>query len=797
MEHLLRDRQRGEGSVQMRSLGLFAFALVFTCSAALVASPDERLQFADGLYARGLYDLALKEYESFLREAPEGHAKADVAHFRLGECFRRAGNASGADKEFRLVFVKFPESEFRFRAGFRRAEIFMEAKQPEEAADLFRAVIDAGPPAEIESASRYYLANALFRTEKRDEAMTVYRDLVGRFSDSEFASYALLKLGELHAESRQGETADAARNRNAEALAFYTRASASPASPRVGAEALFQMAELHFRQGEFDKSARAFRALMTKYPEDRRVVEGRLKAAWSAHNAGMYADSLKYAEAGLEREAGTGVAEWLYLKGNCERQLMKNDAAVGTYTELLNKHSGSRFENAARYELALTLHKMGRFRDALRAMSSVEADSELRKDMYWLRAEAHAALKEHDEAVQYYRLLVRDFPESDVAGDAAYRLAHHLQSKGEYKEASKYYNRVASWFTDTPLAPQALFASGFCLAEAGMHAEAARDWSLLLDKYAGSKFAEEALYQRAMCEVRLDRGDAAAASLRDLLKRFPNTDYAPDVHYWLGMFHWKAEALRDAEESFRRTIAARPRKELERESTFQLAHVLRERKKLDEAAELFQSLLATPLRRRLPGSLLRWLSEYAYDKNRPADADRAAGVLVELMREPAWQQIGFVLSGRALLAQDKKGEAREAYRKALEADVRTTLGPEAALRLGDLALEAREYDEAARRFAAAARWSDDESMPGARAHSYAGLGKAEVARTNLQSAARYFMSVAILYDDPEVVPECLYAAAGAFGKLGREADRRKALTELSERYPDSAHAKKALRESTE
>ena len=47
------------------------------------------------------------------------------------------------------------------------------------------------------------------------------------------------------------------------------------------------------------------------------------------------------------------------------------------------------------------------------------------------------------------------------------------------------------------------------------------------------------------------------------------------------------------------------------------------------------------------------------------------------------------------------------------------------------------------------------------------------------------MSVAVLFDDPSLVPECLREAADAFGQLGRREDHDKALRELLERYPES------------
>jgi TolA-binding protein len=72
-----------------------------------------------------------------------------------------------------------------------------------------------------------------------------------------------------------------------------------------------------------------------------------------------------------------------------------------------------------------------------------------------------------------------------------------------------------------------------------------------------------------------------------------------------------------------------------------------------------------------------------------------------------------------------------------------------------------------------------------RAKSYYGLGQVAAGREQWEQAARYYMSVAVLFDDPQLTPECLFRAAEAFGKIGREEDRTKALEELKTRYPDS------------
>ena len=98
---------------------LAASLLLVFCSVAGALDEEERLQFADGLYSRGMHELSLKEYEAFLRNFPASK-KMDIVHFRLGECNRSLGKFEAAEKEYDIVFNN-PASEYRFKAGFKRA----------------------------------------------------------------------------------------------------------------------------------------------------------------------------------------------------------------------------------------------------------------------------------------------------------------------------------------------------------------------------------------------------------------------------------------------------------------------------------------------------------------------------------------------------------------------------------------------------------------------------------------------------------------------------------------------------
>ena len=134
--------------------------------------------------------------------------------------------------------------------------------------------------------------------------------------------------------------------------------------------------------------------------------------------------------------------------------------------------------------------------------------------------------------------------------------------------------------------------------------------------------------------------------------------------------------------------------------------------------------------------------------------------------------------------------AENAFRKALEVKANTGFAAEAAIRLGDITFKAANFEEAVKNYEKAARLAADESMLGVRARAYAGLGRSSKGKGDLENAARYFMSVAILYDDADLASECLYEAADAFAKVGKKDEGSRAVKELLDRYPQSAWAKK-------
>ena len=126
------------------------------------------------------------------------------------------------------------------------------------------------------------------------------------------------------------------------------------------------------------------------------------------------------------------------------------------------------------------------------------------------------------------------------------------------------------------------------------------------------------------------------------------------------------------------------------------------------------------------------------------DANSAVNHYLEQATDPAERAQGFLVLSNAQLGAKDLDPATKSAEQALELQPEGRLNAEARMLIGDI----------------------------------------ESARGNYENAARSYMSVALLYEDPEVTPRALQHAYEAFQKAGNEPQATKTLSELKTRFPN-------------
>lgn len=765
-----------------RGVRLRRLLLAVVCGCAPLLAPadtidaaDRRL-LADALYAREMHEQAMREYA--VLAADPAVAERETVLFRLAESCRRLKRNTDAEAAYARLAAEFPKGRFFTQAQLQRALLAAEGKRFADAVALLTPLAEnAAVPADLAPALLQTLADALERGGDAAGALARYGQLRTRFPQSEYAAPAAIK--QAYAEAQTGR-----RTRAAE---LYREAATLAKTPRVAAEARFQLGQTLAADGQAKAAAQAFADLRQHHPGDPRLRDAARAAAWACHDAGDYEGALAWipADGGAdaEREA------FLYIRANCERQRGRLAEAAEAYRAFLRACPGSPRLPRARYELLLTLFRAGRHAELLEAAEGLQPEAAWAADVAWMRAEAAAALKQGERAAALYREVGEKHPQSPFAGDAWIRAGWLLHDREAWREAAQAFQTVVARHPQHPQAAQALYAAGVCLARGGDAEGALASWKTLDERFPKYEGLDEARFQTAMEWLRLKRDAEAVAAFDRLLAAHPGSKRRAEGHYWRGVLRRQRDDAVGAVADFREAVAGDAPAEIAREARLALGGLLLQQDDEAGAATAFQPLLEGAARDALPPDRLAWLAEFQFARGALAEAETAARALAARDAGAAWAQTGWALLGRVLRARKKGDEAIDAYTRAADQAAETRHLPEALLRLGELLADAGKIDQAEQRLRETVAKTSAPEWQGIRAHAYAALGRCAEARGQNEEALRYFLSVALLYDDPALVPMALDKAAALHLALGRIGDSEKIGRELVDRYPGSAQAK--------
>src|SRR5437867_1629587 len=187
---------------------------------------DQRqLEYANGLFTRKLYDLAIPEYQKYLDDYPGRPGRAN-AYFSLGECYRNLNRVSSARTNLQKVLNDYGDSEFAGPAAYALAEMAFADKDYATALPLFhRSAAKSKEPA-VALSARYFEARCLEALGRKDEAADIYVQVAEAGNQNPYREDARVTAA----------TIFAARGKKLEALKQYEALANEAQKPALKAE---------------------------------------------------------------------------------------------------------------------------------------------------------------------------------------------------------------------------------------------------------------------------------------------------------------------------------------------------------------------------------------------------------------------------------------------------------------------------------------------------------------------------------------------------------------------------------
>lgn len=201
--------------------------------------------------------------------------------------------------------------------------------------------------------------------------------------------------------------------------------------------------------------------------------------------------------------------------------------------------------NAQEYQTAVTLY----FKLVKEHPSSSRADDAL----YWAGVTQFLYLGETDKALQTLRLLLKTYPNRDMAPAAQWYIAQIYElGYSEYGKAIEEYRKAAG--------------------------------------YANREIREKSLYSLAECLFRTGKIEEARDSWTRQITEFPNGPQARLAYFRLGTAAFSKGDLDSAEQFYRKALERNADKELKIKATFALAECFELGDKLKEALSLYKEI---------------------------------------------------------------------------------------------------------------------------------------------------------------------------------------------------------------
>src|SRR5213595_4265149 len=745
---------------------------------------DQRqLEYANGLFTRKLYDLAIPEYQKYLDDYPGRPGRAN-AYFSLGECYRNLHRDSSARTNLQKVLTEYGDSEFAGPAAYALAEIAFADKDYATALPLFHRSAGKSKEPAVALSARYFEARCLEALGKKDEAADIYSQVAEAPNPNPYREDSRVTAA----------TIFAARGKKLDALKQYEALANEAQKPALKAECavrggLIALELVQADKGKPDKLMIDRAAAL--FQKGRTLPEaGKFRALAQVGFRRLQYQTGQYAQlvAEYKKEQGNlpeaAQAEVLLLAANSERQLGHSKEAETLYGQIIKRYPDREEAKDAAYQRLINVYNSdpSALVSAVDEFLATSPTNERADQAKLLKAEALYKQQNCAEAVPIYEELRASQLSAKLRSEAAYKLALcHAQAKNipGIIEAFTYYMQT---FPDDPQVPAALAQRALAYEQDKNYAAAIADLNTILTKYPKTHEREAALQLKALILGQQENIKSMVETFRQLLREFPKSSVAAQAQYYIGKAAFESKDYKAA------LTALNAARQLNKGQYYNLASLrlilcqfhLKARPALTKEVNNF---MANSPSTNVPPEVLEWLGIGYYNEKNFQAAEKYLSALRKIDNPGSVKPDFLFYLGDAATKLKNLPEAEDAFGKYLQTAKDPAGKAKVLLALGSVKISAHKPDEA-QKVAEEIMTLQPEGRVNAEARLLA--GEVQLERRNFDDAAKAFKGVALLYDDPAITPRALDKAALAFRQAGKADEADRLSRELHERYPNYA-----------
>lgn len=624
---------------------------------------------------------------------PEDEFKLAVAHYK-------AKRHQSAAEAFERYLVSAPNDATnrptaRFFLGL--SEVGLEKYEP--ARKTFREFLNENPKHEYVADARYQVAWCSYLLGEREAAIRDFVSFLNNHEKHPNAEWALVYLGDAQLQLERAE--DAAKS--------FRRSLAEFPKGAMAEDARMGLARTYELQKDFENAITEYRTVADD-PRAGRREEARFALAGRLYDLKQYEESAKEYDAFATQFGDGKLAPSARLNAGYAYFEMKDyDRAIARFDAAAESPESA---GTARYWSALASREQGQYDNAARKFAAAFEASEKSPEapaILYQWADAEFLLGRFEKAAELFARVSENWPEDEIADEALHEAGNAALRSGDVNAAIQHVSTFAKRYgTEGPLAFRQQMLIGRIELARGKPDDltnAEKRLRIVVEK-AEKLEDEEATLEHARYELgrarfRLEDYTGVNEALAPLLETLKKTGGpSPYIEAFVlqSTAQLELENYEAADEAAADYLAVEPNDTQSARATANRALARAHLGMQEAAAEQLASLDRLDTETDLPLRTRFAIAEIAYD-----DGEFAA--------------------------------ARDAYSKVLEAAGDGSVAPLALTGLGWSEYELRNYDEAAKQFAAfVERYGDDPKL-GPESHYMVGKALEDAGKPKEAAAA--------------------------------------------------------------
>lgn len=743
----------------------------------------EQIDFANGLFRREMYAMAVEEYRKYLGLFEKGKY-VNEASFGVAECLFFQESYAEAVEAYKNLLENYPEYDKAMIAYLRLGQAHFFIGQYDDTFNALSHVDHATISPDLLPTLDFYLGNAQYKRKENENALQFLTQVIENKTQNPFAVRAYLLQGDIYVEDADYD----------QAIKQYKGAHERGENVKIKSLSLYKIGEAEFAAGRYKESAETFQGLTQQYPKQEIVNDAFINLLASHYNLGdleKVITSFTEYEKAVQKDA-QGFAAY-YLTANAHINTLKFDEALKILDRSLRLSQLTETDKTrALVKKAECFIKTKKYKKALAVIhDQLKSPATSQDRLLFLEGESYYGLGKFEKALAAYKQVSEKYPDSLLADEASWAQALTYKALGDNENALPLMVEYFKTGANKENRATALYNAILLKIKNTQNESAITHVKNYLEEFPYGEHYEQMLFLLGSLYQKTKQYKNTDVTLNRYIEEFSDSTRLPEVYFLLGYSRQLSGQLEAAIEAYQ-SVAPDPGNKFYYSALKNLAYVYLNQADNEKAVEVFRRIIEEFDEHDLSIDTLLWMGERYLEKANYNDILLTLNAIKDQPKEP---------DARAAVAYYKAEALRltEVYKNAVKQyDLSISLRPDgsyaSASRVGKaLSLAAvKNFKPAIVEYQTVIESHPEDHTAVLRARF--GLGQIEEIKGNDPEAIKYYLLVAVLYNDAAYVPQALFNAGQLLEKQGRTEEAIKAYQEIVDKYPDSKMIEKAQKE---